>query len=229
MNSITNPLDPQEKPTWPRRRPLHLTPRGFTQILKAEQRVDAMMRSAAQAVYDHETMDGDSPAPECHTPDESGTLSPEPWFQRLRKARAAFSDSSGGALELLSKTYRGDNCRHEVLHRTCERHSWISMRELQMLPENTWCPHCHSVDRLARFGSMEELQLSVYRESGHNAYFYSCNTLGTADQQYIFWCGHHRRPYEATFAEFQLTKGESNGCPLCRQEEKRGDTDIRGN
>jgi hypothetical protein len=147
----------------------------------------------------------------------------DPWFPNLKTARAAFRKLSNGELELLANVYRGDGHRHEVFHHACEQHSLISLRELQTLPPGKFCPHCHGTEDLLRFGTMENLQVSVCRESGHAAYFFACNPLGPADQEYTFWCVRHCRSYQATFSEFQHTKSKSNGCPLCEQEEKRGD------
>jgi hypothetical protein len=141
--------------------------------------------------------------------------SPDPSYPWAKTARAAFDSLTDGEVELLSNVYKGDDQRHQVFHRSCGHHSWISLRELETLPRGQWCPHCHATGDLLRFGTMENLQVSVYRESGHAAYIFASNPLGSADEQYIYWCVRHRRSYEASFAEFQRTKGEANGCPLC--------------
>lgn len=146
-----------------------------------------------------------------------------PWFPKLKTARAAFRKLSDGELELLATVYRGDNQRHEVFHHACGQHSLISLRELQSLPPGKFCPHCHGTKDLARFGCIENIQVSVFHQSGGAAYFFACNTLEAADQDYHFWCARHRRSYHATFAEFQRTKSKSHGCPLCKQEEGRED------
>ena len=150
---------------------------------------------------------------------EGASLGPtDPWFPKLKTARTAFRKLSNGELELLTTVYRGEDQRHEVFHHACGQHSWISLKELQTLPPGKFCPHCHGTEDLARFGCIENIQVSVFRQSGDATYFFACNPLGTADQVYIFWCLHHRCSYEATFAEFQRNKSKSNGCALCKQE-----------
>lgn len=149
---------------------------------------------------------------------ETTVNAPDPWFSNLKKAQAAFKEYSNGELELLDNVYRGDVHRHQVFHHACGHHSWISLRELQALPFGTGCPHCHGTEDLTRFGSMENLQVSVYRQSGNTVYFFGCNPMGAADKDCIFWCIRHRQSYEATFAEFQRTRLHTNGCPLCAKD-----------
>jgi hypothetical protein len=73
---------------------------------------------------------------------------------------------------------------------------------------------------------MEQLQVSVYHASGHGAYIYASNSLGESDQIYSFWCVRHCRSYQASFSKFQKTRGQTNGCPFCEQEEKRESVDA---
>jgi hypothetical protein len=139
------------------------------------------------------------------------------WYRELKQARANFRECSRGQVDLLSNVYRGDQHRHQVFHIGCGHHSWTSLPELQALPPEKSCPHCHGTDHLARFGSTENLQVAVYRMSEGSAYFYASNPLEDVAQEYRFWCVRHHQSYSATFLEFQMSQGHSNGCPHCKK------------
>lgn len=143
--------------------------------------------------------------------------SPDPSYRWAKAARDAFDRLSEGDVELLENVYRGDDQRHQVHHRSCGHHSWISRNELETLPPGKWCPHCNPVTDLARYGRMENVQVSVYNQSEEGAYFFASNPLGRADEHYTFWCIRHRRSYETSFSKFQRTRGQTNGCPFCQQ------------
>lgn len=153
--------------------------------------------------------------------ESSDSHSPDPNYPWAKKARATFEKHSNGEVELLSSVYEGDDRRHKVLHRSCGHHFLLSLAELRTLPKGKGCPHCHGTNDLTQFGTMEDLQISVYHQSEKSAYFYASNHPGSPDETYRFWCVRHGRSYEATFSEFQRTKGHSNGCPLCREVDRR--------
>jgi hypothetical protein len=138
-----------------------------------------------------------------------------PWFPTWKDHWKALWTFSQGALFLLTKPYRGDERRHQILHHRCGRSFDLSMSELKAIGPEKACPYCNDAADLSMFGSIEAVQQYVIRISYAGAYFYSSNPLGTAGQTYQWYCLRHHRPYATTFTAFLEGRGETNGCPDC--------------
>ena len=80
------------------------------------------------------------------------------------------------------------------------------------------CPYCNLADDLSRFGAVEQVQHYVIEAAQSAVYFYASNTLGSPEDRYRFLCMLHRRPFHAAFTDFQKSRGETNGCPLCEAD-----------
>ena len=143
---------------------------------------------------------------------------PRHWFKERRQAESRLQELSNGNLALLASVYSRDDERHQLVHEGCGRPFAASLDEVKKIGPDKICPYCHHADDLTRFGAIEQVQHYVIDASQSAVYFYAANTLGSPDEQYHFLCMLHRRPFQATFTDFQMNRGETNGCPLCEAD-----------
>jgi hypothetical protein len=143
---------------------------------------------------------------------------PHNWYKDRQQAEARLQALSNGNLVLLSNIYSRDDERHQLVHEGCGLPFAASLDEVKKIGPDKICPYCHLADDLTRFGAVEQVQYYVIEASQSAVYFYASNTLGSPDDQYSFLCMLHRRLFQATFTDFQMSRGKTNGCPLCEAD-----------
>lgn len=135
-------------------------------------------------------------------------------YQAWKAATKRIQSISGGALVLTGNSYRGDDHRHQVIHKVCGNRFVISIDEINSKGTDT-CPFCFMSFDLTTFGTIEALQSFVIAESHENAYFYANNVMGAPDEVYSFYCLRHEKPFCTTYSKWWQNRGETNACPEC--------------
>lgn len=140
-------------------------------------------------------------------------------YQLWKHARQQVQQMTHGMLDLIACPYRGDKVRHPIYHHKCCNTFYSSLEEIRSKGTDN-CPFCTMPNSLAPFGSVHTIQKFVTTESLTNAYFYTTNALGDSDDIYSLYCLRHHMPYRTTFRTWWNSKGKTNGCPVCQQQQK---------